>query len=90
MKVNPGTREVGKGETDTAMQDGKRPRGRWRAKYEIGYLYRRHPTRKLNQKERDEKPAPERRELGWWREGEGREEGVVARDSTARRYFTGS
>lgn len=62
MKVNPGTREVGKGETDTTMQDGKqRLEGGWRAKYEIGYLYRRHPTRKLNQKERDEKAAPETR-----------------------------
>lgn len=60
MKVNPGTREVGKGETDTAMQDGKqRLEGGRRAKYEIGYLYRRHPTRKLNQKERDEKAVQE-------------------------------
>lgn len=35
------------------MQDGKKMGG-WKAKYEIGCLYRRHPTRKLNQKERNE------------------------------------
>lgn len=55
--MNPGTRGRAR-ETDTAMQDGKKMGGQ-PAKYEIGHLYRRRPTRKLNQKERNEEPAPE-------------------------------
>lgn len=61
MKVNPGTREVGQGRDRYRDARWQAVGGGWRAKYEIGYLYRRHPARKLNQKERDEKPAPETR-----------------------------
>lgn len=47
------------------MQDGEKMRQgeteggekRTESKYKIGYLYRCHPTRKLNQKERNEEPG---------------------------------
>lgn len=70
-KAKHGQFAVGNEGDSRYSRSGKRDRyhdARWqvdgRAKYEIGYLYRRHPTRKLNQKERNEEPAPSDDDFG--------------------------
>lgn len=69
QKAKHGQLAVGNEGDSRYSRSGKRDRyhdARWqvdgkrRVEYEIGHLYRRHPTRKLNQKERNEEPAPDR------------------------------
>lgn len=94
MEANPGTWERAR-ETDTTMQDGEKMereeggrRGEGWTEYKIGYLYRCHPTRKLNQKERNEEP-------GWTASsakgggGRGESERKAVRDDDCRGILSG-